>query len=188
MAHQVPFNEDTYRPLAIKGNADSDRPVEFDLSQVGDTDQARVKSLITAFDELNFSKQWNADIQKRVVACLREGRQVFVNGIDAIRNLTVPYKLAVKAGLAAPGDERKAPVAITNGHEFAAIAAYQQVLAIEIAMQIGKLCKEGDIDPRFFGLPAGLSTTPTNPNGSAPPVPKGRGKRATAVNATARAH
>lgn len=155
MSHQIPFNEETYRPKSIKGNVDADKPVEFDLSQVGGADLVRLKQIIFAFAAVGMVDDYTPEVSRNVCEALNAGPGVFIHGIDAIRHFTIPAALAVKAGVLKELGEldRKAAVPITTGADFARIVGYQMVLGLELAMEIGRISDEGEMDPRFFGSP-----------------------------------
>ncbi len=193
MSHHVPFNQETYRPKSIRGNATADRPVEFDLSQVGGADLVRLKALMYALGAIAYVEQWTPDVQQNSVESFRNGPEVFVNGIDAIRNYYVPAALAKKAGvlLELPlGEDGKTPdgkklVAIVDGAQFAKISGFQTVLALEVAMRIATISNEGDVDPRFFDSSITSRGMPTpagdsGRSGIARSARRKRGARATA--------
>lgn len=185
MPSEIPFHESTYRPLCLKGNKDADHPVEFDINAVGGPSRARLKSIIMATAGLAQGMDWSPATQDSVIAAFQTGGPVFSDGVSAIRNLTAPAALCLKAGLLTelpPGTTRQSQIPIVTGREFAAICGYMPILAFEVAMEISKLCGRAEVDPAFFdsfGISLGLATSPIAP-GSA-----GSATSASAVSATA---
>jgi hypothetical protein len=155
MSSQIPYTEDTFRPTSLKGNSTADHPVEFDLCTVGGPGRARLKSIIIATSGLAGALDWSPETQESVIAAFRTGAAVFHEGVLAIRNLSAPARLLKRVGLIAEyakGVEPTTPLPVTSGAEFAAVCGHMPTLAFEVAMALSKLCKQGDIDPRFFRL------------------------------------
>jgi hypothetical protein len=194
MSHSVPFNQETYRPHTIPGNQDADRSVEFDLSQVGGADLVRLKTLMFALGGLGLTVNWTPELQESVAKAMQSGPKVFENGIDAIRNFTIPTKLALKLGLVAPAT---APAnlpdfPITRGDQFAKVVGFQTVLGLEVAMELARISTEGDVDTRFFDSSTTSRGTPTTAgssgrSGDVTTARKRRAKRATAARRTSTA-
>lgn len=189
MAHMIPFHQSTFRPkLAIKGNEDSDRPVEFDLSAAAGPDHARVKSLIYGTAALLFAgAEWTPTMQASVLEAFRTGGSVFERTVDAIRHLTVPASLALRAGVIqtlGPGMGLTTPVPIETGPQFARISGYCPILAFEVVKEIGRLSDEGEIDLRFFGSLITSRETSPAPSGSAGPATTGSAGSGTAAVST----
>lgn len=194
MSHHIPFNEETYRPKSLLGNDTADNPVEFELSQVGGPDLVRLKQILFALGAVGMVVEFTPELSRNCCEALTAAPGLFARGVDAIRNFTVPAAMAVKAGvLKELGSlDRKAPVPITTGADFARIAGYQTVLALEIALRISAISEEGEIDPRFFVSPITSRTTDSTASGSSRSgvvmgVRPTRARRATAGKSTARA-
>ncbi len=190
MAHTIPFHQVTFRPkLAIKGNDESPTPVEFEISAAGGPDRARVKSLMYASSRVLLSRasQWTPEVHASVLKGFEVGGAVFERTVDAVRNLTVPASMALKAGVLAslaPGRGAETPVPITTGQDFAKIAGYCPILAFEVLTQILRLSDEGEIDLRFFDSLITSLATPTGQSGSAATAKSGSGGNATAAGPT----
>lgn len=195
MAQHIPFNSVTFRPTVFKDNDTSPQPVEFELSQVDSAEQLRLKGMLFALASLAAAGvrdpktglvpvPWTPELEQASTAALRAGRTVFEQGVDAVRNLTVPARLAVKAGILAslpenlPADQA---VPIATGEHFGKVAAFLPTLAFEVAQKIADLCDEGYIDPRFFEPRSISPGTPVAPNGSARPARHRPGRTATAA-------
>lgn len=184
MAHHIPFHQDTFRPKFIAGNDRSDTPVEFDLSALGAPDQVRLKGLIYASVALGSRPGWDAQIEAGMIDAFQKAPEVFINGVDAVRNLTVPAAMAVKAGVLAelpanlPKDH---PVPIVTGKDFARVSVFMPTLAFEVAHRLEQLCDESYIDPRLFEPPSTSPGTPAAPNGSARRARHRPGRTATAA-------
>lgn len=186
MAYLIPFHRVVYRPRALPGNLDAATPVEFELSAVGGADLVRLKTLVYALGALGLAQEWTPELQTNVLEAFRTGPSVFVHGIDRIRHYAAPLALAHKAGILASlpeGADPETPYPITTGEQFAKLAGYQVVLALEIALEIARLSDEADIDPRFFGSSTTSPATSAAPNGTARTARKRRSARATAAAA-----
>lgn len=198
MAHQIPYETDTFRPDddLIPGNSKADNPVEFDLAPAGGPDLARLKSVIYASAGLTNEGVWSPDMQAAVIAAFDTGADVFDRCVTAIRGYSVPAVLAVRVGILtklplqadAEGKVKpdpKAPVPITTGPEFARIAGFQTALALSVAFGIMKISRQVErLDTRLFVRPSGSSSagTPDAPNGTVSSVPKRPGRRGTAAS------
>lgn len=189
MSVVIPFAEETFRPLCVKGNHEADNPVEFDLCAVGGAAKARLKSIVIATSGLSDIGSWTEEVQRSVIAAFETGAGVFAEGVVAVRGLKVPMALALKVGLVAEiprGLDRKSEFPITTGYEFARICGYWPIMSFELAMQLSRISGQADIDPRFFDW---LSTSLVKP-GSRPgivgPVDATPGAPATAASRTAK--
>lgn len=185
--YTIPFNQTTYRPESIPGNATADKPVEFSLSQVGGQDLIKLKGLVYATSVLAHAHTWQKEMSAAAMDAFQQSPTFFIRGIDGIANLTVPLALAKKAQIAPivpDGVDEPESVAIKNGTQFAAISPYVLALAFEIAMQIAKLSSDSEIDPRFFGQGSGSRRANPIPSGSAPRAARPRKPRGTAASAT----
>lgn len=189
MAYRIPFHRVAYRPETIPGNTESDTPVEVDLSPVGGVELAKAKTLVTALGTLGLvDAGWSGAHERTVVEGLKSAPDLFKQGIDAIRGLSVPAAMAVKVGLLPKVPDGLTPdsdVPVTTGEQFVRLVPYQTALALELVMRLVKLSTEADIDPRFFASPTTSPATRANGSGSAPPAAPRRGRRATAGGATA---
>ena len=155
MAVTIPFSQETFVPICIKDNDVDPAPVEFDLSAVGGANRARLRSILVASEALDASGRWTPEIQESSIAAFRTGAGVFVDGIDAIRNLYVPAVLAKRLGLIAElpkvqDGETVPAVPVVNGREFSLVCGYWPILTFEVAMAIARLSGQAEIDPRFF--------------------------------------
>lgn len=189
MSATVPFNQETYRPKSILGNQTADKPVEFELSQVGGTDLVRLKTLMFALGGLGLTTDWTPAMQDSILSAFQNGPGVFVNGIDRIRGLKIPVAMAVKVGLFASKPDGVDEFEITRGDQFAKILGFQTVLGLEIAMELAKLSTEGEMDLRFFDSSTTSRGTPTTAassgrRGGVTNARKRRAKRGTAARRT----
>lgn len=185
--YTIPFNQTTFRPLSIPGNATADKPVELELSQVGGQDLIKLKGLVYATSVLAHAHSWQKEMSAAAMDAFQQSPTFFVRGIDSISNLSVPLALAKKAQIAPivpEGVEPPETVAIKNGTQFAAVSPYVLALAFEVAMQIAKLSSDSEIDPRFFGQGSGSPSGRTTPSGSATRARQPRKPRGTAAGAT----
>lgn len=187
--YQIPYYRETLRPISdvIPGNSEADNPVEFDLSPAWGADLARIKSLVYASLGLVSDTGWTPEIQAAVIAAFETGAPAFINTIEAIRGLTIPAAMAVRAGLLAeiptsvkPGDsgptpDYNAPVPVTTGRQFSLICGSVTPMALHVAMKVSELSQRAQVDPRFF----------VQPSGSGGPGTPGR-KATTAGNAARR--
>ncbi len=185
--YQIPFNQATFRPLSIPGNATADKPVEFTLSQVGGQDLIKLKGLVYATSVLAHANAWQKEMSAAAMDAFQQAPTFFVRGIDGINNLTVPMALAKKAQIAPivqEGAEPPETVAIKNGTQFAAVSPYVLALAFEVAMQIATLSSDSEIDPRFFGQGSGSPRANVIPSGTARGAKRPRKPRGTAASAS----
>ncbi len=171
MGYQIPFTRDTFRPTTIPGNPTAPDAVEFDLSMVGTDDLARAKTLLFACDALA-TTHWGPELESRVIAAVSQGGPLFVHGIDAVRNLTVPRRLAERVGLLVKNDgvvtDPDGAYAITTGREFAAIAPFTFLLAIEVAKHLTVVSGNAmAMDGRFLGPRTTSPASPAPPSGTA---------------------
>ena len=181
--YTIPFNQETYRAQSIPGNATAEKPVEFVLSQVGGEDLVKLKGLVFASSVLAHVKSWQKEMSAGAIDAFQKAPSFFVSGIDEIRNLSVPFALAKKAGIAPDmkdGESAPDTVAIRAGGQFAAISPFVIVLALEVAMKLAEISQASEIDTRFFGRGSGSPAARTTPNGSARRAVKPRKPRGTA--------
>lgn len=187
MAYEIPFHEDTYTPKTIKGNETDPTPVRFWLSAAGGADLARLKSVQIASLGLALggSNGWSPETQKSVIAAFGTGADAFRGTIDKIENLTVPVRLAIKAGLVTepPANNAKSLV-VATGFAFSKVCPWLPVLALEIAYQIMKISDEAEVDARFFDSLTTSPKTPAATSGTVPRVQKARARRETAAGKT----
>lgn len=203
MALHIPYTGDTFRPSSkiLPGNDTAEVPLEFDLVPPWGPDLARVKSLIYATLGLIDAADWRPEVQAAVTRAFDTGAPVFANTITAIRGLTVPAAMAVRAGLLtdlpqtivdgqARPDHAK-PIPITTGQAFSRICGALPALSFQVASELSKLAEQAEraMDPRFFEPPSGSSGTATDVQEAATSVATARrrsGKRATADNGSDR--
>jgi hypothetical protein len=171
MAHQIPYHGDRYQPPneVIPGNATSDSPVIFHLNAAWGADLARIRSVIQAIGGLADMTTWTPEQQDTVLKAFESAAGAFQNTVARIEGLTVPAAMALRAGLLTelpkrvpagggePQPDPDAPIPVTNGLAFGRIWAAPPVLpmALVVAMKIGELGTEAQIDPRFFAQPSG---------------------------------
>lgn len=165
MAYHAIYQPDTFRPQV--GNDSTENPLEFDIVPAWGADLARVKSIVYSSMGLSQDQDWSPETQRAVGAAFEGGAVMFVNTVTAIRGLTVPAAMALRAGLiielpfrVAPGQSEpqpdpQAPIPVTTGLQFSKLAGALVVIAFEVAMAIGKLSDRANLDPRFFGRPSG---------------------------------
>lgn len=191
MALHIPYARTTFRPR-LKGNAESERPVEFDLAPAEGADLARLKSVLFGGMGLVEHGDWSPATQDAVTAALDRGRAAFVHTVLAVRHLTVPAALALRVGLiqeipdtVSDGEARPdqdAPIPIRTGADFALVCGFVVNLSFVVAMEILSLSNTADTDLRFFDSPSGSggreTSTPT-PSIASNARPT-RGTRATA--------
>lgn len=192
MAFQVPYSTDTVRipDALIPGNENSDNPVEFDIAPAWGPDTARLKSIVMASAGLVDDSgvgQWSPDVQAAVIGGFTTGAPAFVNTVLAIRGLTVPARMALRAGLIAvltPGQTPDTPIPVLTGADFARLAGALTAQAMFVAMKIISLTGKQDIDPRFFVQPSGSGGigTPSQPPTTAASVRRTSRRRATAAS------
>lgn len=187
MGMHVPYSRTTYRPGddILPGNKTSDNPLEFDIVPAWGGDLARIKSLIYATMGLVQGKEWGPQVQEAVIAAFDTGAPVFENTVTAIRGLSVPSIMALRAGLipALPKtvqdggmkSDPEAPYEVMNGRAFSKLCGALAGTALHVAMEIGKLSDKAEqaMDPRFFKQPSGSSGT----------AKAGRGKGSTVATA-----
>lgn len=155
-----------FRPIndIVPGNQESSDPVEFDLLPAWGGDKARIKSLM--FGVLGIlGDSWTDEMQQSVIAALDKGAsEVFVRTVAAVRGLTIPAIMALRAGILTKADDPDAKVAIRTGSDFSKIAQAIPGMAFHVAMEINKISDETQQDPRFFGQPSGSGGPATSAN------------------------
>jgi hypothetical protein len=189
MSHTIPFTEETFKPLCVKGNDTAENPVEFELCAVGGAAKARLKSMIIATSGLADLGEWSEAVQRSVIAAFETGAGVFAEGVTAVRGLKVPAALALKIGLIAEipkGLDRKSEVAVLTGLEFSRVCGYWPILSFEVAMAIARISGQADIDPRFFGWLSTSLVKPATPGGTAARAEGIPGGNGTAASPTPR--
>lgn len=185
MAHTIPFFREPFTPKTIQGNAESDVPVVFFLSSAGGPDLARIKSILYASINLTHEANWTPEVARNVASAFASGSDLFVSTVEKIQGLTVPAALARKVGLdvdAKAKDDTEIPV--TTGTAFARVARYSPLLAFEVAMEISRITKDEQIDPRLFPSLTTSPETPAGTSGNAPSVRNARARRGTADGPT----
>jgi len=173
VAFHIPYTGKTFTPgsTTIQGNETDPNPVQFDIVPAWGADQARVKSIVFATLGLVQTSDWTPSVQQGVIAAFETGAPVFVDTVKAIRNLSVPAALALRAGLIAklPTKVREAgggiepdpdaPVPIETGRDFSRICGHPNILALayQVACEIAAIGDKAsqEVDPRFFGQPSG---------------------------------
>lgn len=185
MAFTAPYQTDTVRipNQLIPGNETSDSPVEFDIAPAWGPDLARLKSLVVACSGLIQDQDWSPRMQEAVIKGFETGAPAFVNTVTAIRNLAVPMRMALRAGiLGSPpkGTTPDSPVPITTGEEFSHVCGALTGTGLLVAMKIVTLSGKNELDPRFFAQPSGSGGVGTRRRttttaGSAPRTPRRRG-------------
>lgn len=175
--HHVPYSIDTFKPIdaIVPGNSTADNPLEFDIVPPWGPDLARLKSVILAATGLVEESGWTPEVQAAVIAAFDTGASAFTNTVTAIRGLTIPARMALRAGVIReipPGGNMDTPVPIVSGQQFSSIAGAVGGLALHVAFALVNLAGKQDIDARFFVQPSGSG---------GPGTPKA--KRSTAGNA-----
>lgn len=197
MAFHVPYATDKQKiPNGlIAGNEAADNPVEFDISPAWGADLARLKSVVIALtgvaDERDLSVgNWTPAMQEAVIKAFETGAPAFINTVTAIRGLTIPVPMALRAGIipAVPPSGPATLVPITTGEEFSRICGHSELtgIALFLAFKIVALTGKQDIDTRFFAQPSGSGGPGTQPAttttaGSAPSTSRRRGTAASRV-------
>lgn len=124
MPYAVPYATDTLRiPNAmIPGNETSDNPVEFDIAPAWGPDLARLRSVVSAADALSRDTgdngSWTPAVQDATIKGFEVGAPAFANIILAIRGLTIPVQMALRAGVLPtiqPGMAADAQIPIMSG-------------------------------------------------------------------------
>ncbi len=171
MAFHVQYSGETFRPVndQIPDNETSDNPVEFDIVPAWGPDLARVKSIVYAAAGLVQDKDWTPETQRAVIAAFETGAPAFLNTVTAIRGLTVPAAMALRAGVidtlpikAETGQpDRTAAVAIQNGRSFMRIVGALPAMGLHVAARIAALSNQAEQDPRLFKQPSGSGTPET---------------------------
>jgi|WetSurMetagenome_2_1015567.scaffolds.fasta_scaffold391643_2 hypothetical protein len=161
----VPYSTDTIRipNVLAPGNETSDSALEFDIAPAWGADLARLKSIVialtgTADDRDLNSGNWSPEIQKAVIQAFETGAPAFINTVTAIRNLAVPGRMALRAGLVTAIDPKNdQPVAVKTGEAFSRICGHSELtgIALFLALKIVTLSGQQNIDPRFFVQPSG---------------------------------
>ncbi len=186
MAYQIPYHRSPkFRPTndLIPGNDKSDNPVEFDLAPAWGADLARIRSIIAGSMGLSQDQDWSPAVQQAVTAALETGGAAFVNTVEAVRGLTVPAAMAVRAGIitavpVVPGTSTPdpgAPVPVVSGFHFSRICGAVPAMALHVALEIMGISAKSEVDPRLFVQPSGSGGTGT-PAATAGPV-KGAQRR-----------
>jgi len=173
----------------VPGNSTDKQPVRFHLAPAEGPDVARLRSVITATAGVMHG-DWSPEVQRAVTAAFSHGAPGFVDTVERIEGLTIPAALALRArlieklptairpGTGVPVEDPEAPIAVTSGRAFAAIAGFELVLSTRVAQEILRLTNETGIDPRFFASPSGSpaaetpAATPTAVT-AAPTAPEG---------------
>ncbi len=187
---EVPYATDTVRIAAdlLPGNDTSDNPLEFDIVPPWGPDLARLKSLMLATTGLT-DDGWSPAMQELVIKAFETGASAFVNTVTAVRGLSVPRAMALRAGIEIH-DPKTQRVQITTGVDFSKVCGALQLapIALHVAFQIVALSKKQDVDPRFFVQPSGSGGAATvgAGNTSVTTAPNGSGRRGTAAERRAR--
>lgn len=178
MGMHIPYTGDKFRiPDSLApGNSVAERPILFHLEPAWGPDLARIKSVIFATAGLVNTTDWSPDMQSAVTEAFGHGQLAFINTITQIEGLTIPARMAQRAGLlenlptkvGADGQavpDPDAPFPITTGRHFAAICGSGSVLALSmtVAAKIASLSEDALIDPRFFAQPSGSGGPGTRP-------------------------
>jgi hypothetical protein len=193
MAWHVPYTRHTFRPVndILPGNEHADHPVEFDIVPAWGGDLARIKSIVFASTGLIQERVWSPDVQEAVIKAFDTGGPAFIDTVTAVRGLTIPSIMAVRAGLILDPPtkvlengqtvpDHDAPHAILNGLAFSRICGALPAMALHVASEIAKISDKAEqaMDPRFFKQPSGSSSAATGA--------KGRGSNATTARRTSR--
>lgn len=160
MSYQIPYHKHLFKlpDVVLPGNSTADNPVEFDLAPAWGADWARIRSIITATIGLSQDGGWSPEMQQMVISAFETGGQAFTNTVEAIRGLTVPMAMALRAGIldALPkGSSLDTPVPVTNGFHFTRICGAVPVIALTVASEVAKLSQKQEVDPRLFVQPSG---------------------------------
>lgn len=174
MAYDIPYHRHpNFRPVddLIAGNSNADNPVEFDLVPAWGADLARIRSIVHASMGLVQGAEWGDDIQRSVIASFGHGAPAFINCVEAIRGLTVPAAMGLRAGLIqelpmVPGTTTPNPtmkIPVTTGLAFSKVCGAVAAMALHVAMKIAEISAQGDAiqDGRFFVQPSGSGPTGT---------------------------
>jgi len=168
----VPYADDTIRiPDGIlPGNQSDPNPVEYDIVPAWGPDLARLKSIMVACtglaapDTTRTDAGWTPEVQDAVVKGFEMGAAGFRQTITAIRGLTIPLRMALRAGLLAelqPGQRGQDSYPIVNGEQFSRICGALSGQALFVAMKIIELSGKQEVDPRFFAQPSGSGAAVT---------------------------
>lgn len=166
MAYEIPYHKSLYKipDMVIDGNSTADNPVEFDLAPAWGPDWARIRSIIQATIGLAQDGTWDEATQQMVIASFEQGGQAFSNTVEAIRGLSVPAAMAIRAGILdelKPGQTLATQIPITNGRQFSRICGALPTMALCVASEIAKLSNKGEVDPRLFVQPSGSGSQAT---------------------------
>jgi hypothetical protein len=173
------------------GNEQADNPVEFDLAPAwgagpGPDQVHRPGSMGLVQDQ-----DWSPAVQQAVVAALETGQSAFVNTVEAVRGLTMPAAMALRAGLipalplmpgtANPDPRRRSRC--TDGLRVQPDLRRGAGDGVHVALKIAEISAKSEVDPRFFVQPSGSGGTGTpeataSTAGSAQPRPEGAELRA----------
>jgi hypothetical protein len=173
MAYHVPYARDTFKPTndMIEGNETADNPVEFDIVPAWGGDLQRIKAIVYSAIGLVQSTDWTPEVQRAIAQSCDFGAAAFINTVTAIRGLTIPAVMALRAGLIpelptkqdgtniVPDPE--APYHVTTGIAFSRIAGALPAMALHVASRIGSISDKAEMDPRFFTQPSGFGGTGT---------------------------
>lgn len=181
MALHIPYHRHTFRPVndVLPGNATSDNPLEFDIVPAWGGDLARIKSIVFASLGLVNGDDWGPEAQEAVIAAFGSGAPAFLNTVTAIRGLSVPAIMAVRAGLiqtlpqaVKDGEsvaDPEAPYQVVNGLQFSRLCGAMPGMSLHVASEIAKISTEAEraMDPRFFKRPSGSGGPATAGKGRA---------------------
>lgn len=202
MALHLKYITTTFRPGddILPGNSTAAAPLEFDLAPAEGPDLARLKSIIVGTGGLTGDIPWTEAAQGIVVSSIVHGRDAYVNTVTAIRGLTVPAALALRAGLVDtegvpkkihragedPRPDLEAPIAVRTGYAFAKVCGFMPGIAMTVAGKIAELTNAQAIDPRFFapGFGSGEAATPAPKPTTAEPAQPPPDGPATAADET----
>jgi hypothetical protein len=193
MAYKIPYHQfPDFRPTndLIPGNQQADNPVSFDLAPAWGPDLARLRSIVAGSMGLVQDQDWSPAVQQAVVAALENGQSAFVNTVTAVRGLTIPAAMALRAGLIGalplvPGTTDPDPAAavpVLDGFGFSRICGAVPAMACHVALKIMEISAKSEVDPRLFVQPSGSggTGTPEATAGTAAPAHRTPRRRGTA--------
>jgi hypothetical protein len=168
MAYRVPFHQETFT-----AEVPGDERVEFDLSAVSSSSLVLLKALMAGMASLAFLRDPGGDETKRASEQLKSVGPAFVEGVDAVRGLTVPDALARRVLLRETDSKETDDVPVKTGAQFARVAPYLPAIALQVGFKLIRLSGEegAGIKPDYFGLCSGSPAKPTSQSGTAEPAP-----------------
>jgi hypothetical protein len=191
MSFHVPYHETVFVPGddVFPGNSTAEDPVTFAIAPAAGPYRARLRSILFATSTIgDDGVGWSREVSEAVIVAYGRGGQLFANTVDAVTGLTVPGKLAKRAGII-PTDRHHevddaAKIPIKSGVDFGLVSGFLIKISFLVAMEIAKISRELDqTDARLFESPSGSPSpaTPSPTPGTAARVRRGHGRRGTAA-------